>query len=62
MNYIELTLIYIQMLDFFKQNPDVGAGQIYREQAIETLDGNTKWLLKYGSVVGEWFKSEINPI
>jgi len=42
------------VLAFFKKYPNAGAGQNGRDQALETLDGNMKWISSYKNKVGEW--------
>ena len=43
------------MLRFFEKYPNAGAGQNDREQAIEELNGNIKWLNNYKNVITTWF-------
>lgn len=44
------------MEDFFAQNPDAGAGEISRKEALENVKNNIKWISKYQKEVQEWLE------
>ena len=50
-----MKLITFQVLRFFEKYPNAGAGQNDREQAIEVLNGNIKWLNNYKNIITTWF-------
>lgn len=45
------------MEEFFSQYPDAGTGQLNREQALETVRFNIRWVEAYATVIEEWLAS-----
>ncbi|XP_014676853.1 PREDICTED: glutamyl aminopeptidase-like [Priapulus caudatus] len=43
-----------QMLDFYAQHPDAGAGELPRRQALETVQGNIAWLQRNEADIIDW--------
>ena len=43
-----------EMLEFFSQYPDAGAGASARKQALENIDNNMKWLANNQKVIAGW--------
>lgn len=41
---------------FFAKYPEAGAGAAARQQALETVANNIKWLEKYKTVIEDWIK------
>lgn len=46
-----------QLENFFEKNPDVGAGDYARKQALENIQNNIKWLKRNKNSVGEYLQS-----
>lgn len=46
------------MTDFFAQYPEAGAGTQAREQALENVEVNIKWIAKHQSELETWFLSQ----
>lgn len=44
------------MKEFFAKYPDAGAGARAREQALETVQNNIKWLSKNTDEIEQWLK------
>lgn len=44
------------MREFFAKYPDAGAGARAREQALETVQNNIKWLSKNTGEIEQWLK------
>ncbi len=42
---------------FFAENPDAGAGEQYREQALETVIYNIYWVDTNSPVIDEWLNN-----
>ncbi|XP_030835801.1 glutamyl aminopeptidase isoform X1 [Strongylocentrotus purpuratus] len=45
-----------EMMDFFEEYPDAGAGSRARLQAIETVQGNINWVERNADIVYEWLQ------
>uniref|UniRef100_A0A3P9PC93 Aminopeptidase n=1 Tax=Poecilia reticulata TaxID=8081 RepID=A0A3P9PC93_POERE len=48
-----------QMENFFKLTPDAGAGQMPREQALETVRNNIEWIQKNEPEIQAWLESNV---
>lgn len=48
--------MFPQMKEFFAKYPDAGAGARAREQALETVENNIKWLNTYKPALEIWLK------
>ena len=46
-----------QMEAFFEQYPEAGAGEQYREQALETVQTNIRWVEANAQQIGDWLNS-----
>lgn len=46
------------MKDFFRKYPDAGAGKRRRQQALENVQNNIKWLKTYKQSVKIWLETE----
>lgn len=44
---------------FFELNPEAGAGQAARKQALETVANRIKWLTRNEQIVKTWLDTEI---
>jgi glutamyl aminopeptidase len=51
-----------EMLDFFAKYPDYGAGENARNQALENVRNNIKWLEMHENNVLNWFNSNSQQI
>ncbi|CAG2104288.1 unnamed protein product, partial [Medioppia subpectinata] len=51
-----------QVLDFFKQYPNAGAGKLDREKAVEVLDTNINWIKNNKNKVIEWITTQCPSI
>jgi len=49
------------MVQFYSENPEAGAGEMYRQIAIETVESNIKFLSAYSDEIGAWLKSHTKP-
>ncbi|XP_055526032.1 aminopeptidase A isoform X2 [Wyeomyia smithii] len=56
------TKVRLQELeDFFRRNPDAGAGATARVQALENISNNIKWLDRNQQIIAEWLKVDAVP-
>lgn len=42
------------MEDFFAKNPDAGAGARARQEALENVKNNIRWLSDYKQTLAQW--------
>ncbi|XP_053689545.1 glutamyl aminopeptidase [Sabethes cyaneus] len=57
------TKVRLQELeDFFRRNPDAGAGATARVQALENINNNIKWLNRNQEIIADWLKAEAIPL
>ncbi|XP_058812404.1 glutamyl aminopeptidase isoform X2 [Topomyia yanbarensis] len=49
----------MELEDFFRRNPDAGAGANARVQALENVANNIKWLERNQQIVADWLKKEL---
>lgn len=47
------------MEHFFKKTPDAGAGEMSREQAIETAKNNIEWIKNNILEIGNWLDTNV---
>lgn len=59
-NQLTFSLL-LQMEEFFSQYPDAGTGQLNREQALETVRFNIRWVEAYATVIEDWLASSSSP-
>ena len=50
---------FLQMNAFFAQYPDAGAGESSRQQALETVETNIKWIADNKPQIENWLNSRI---
>lgn len=55
---IFLTLA-LQMENFFKLTPDAGAGEMPRQQALETVKNNIEWTNRNQAEIAAWLESNV---
>ncbi|CDQ59745.1 unnamed protein product [Oncorhynchus mykiss] len=48
-----------QMAHFFKLNPNVGAGEMPRQQALETVKNNIEWVRRNKAEISSWLESNV---
>lgn len=48
-----------KMEHFFKKTPNAGAGEMSREQAIETVKNNIEWLKSNGLEIKNWLETNV---
>ncbi|MEQ2215365.1 hypothetical protein XENOCAPTIV_000177 [Xenoophorus captivus] len=48
-----------QMEHFFKLTPDAGAGEMPRQQALETVRNNIEWVRRNKDEISAWLKSNV---
>ena len=58
MAIIKALSFYLQMKTFFTKYPDAGAGKRRRQQALENVLNNIKWLKTYKESVKTWLEIE----
>ena len=51
-------LLY-QMEAFFAQYPEAGAGEQYRQQALETVQTNIKWVADNSPQIRDWLNTRL---
>ncbi|KAE8289438.1 Glutamyl aminopeptidase [Larimichthys crocea] len=49
-----------KMEHFFNKTLDAGAGQMPRQQALETVRNNIEWIKNNGNEISAWLKSNVN--
>lgn len=47
------------MEHFFSLTPDAGAGEMPRQQALETVKNNIEWLKRNGHEISVWFENNV---
>lgn len=47
-----------QMEEFFAKYPEAGAGELNRQQALETVRSNIRWVEAYSSTILDWLNSQ----
>jgi glutamyl aminopeptidase len=45
------------MKAFFAQYPEAGAGARARQEALENVQNNIRWIANYKKVLGDWLES-----
>nr|XP_029531509.1 glutamyl aminopeptidase-like isoform X1 [Oncorhynchus nerka] len=48
-----------QMAHFFKLNPNAGAGEMPRQQALETVQNNIEWVRRNKAEISSWLESNV---
>ncbi|XP_023850078.1 glutamyl aminopeptidase-like [Salvelinus sp. IW2-2015] len=48
-----------QMEHFFKLNPNAGAGEMPRQQALETVKNNIEWVRRNKAEISSWLESNV---
>ncbi|XP_058458300.1 aminopeptidase A-like isoform X1 [Malaya genurostris] len=48
----------MELEDFFRRNPESGAGAAARVQALENVSNNIKWLQRNQQIIADWLKTE----
>uniref|UniRef100_A0A4W5PMT2 Aminopeptidase n=1 Tax=Hucho hucho TaxID=62062 RepID=A0A4W5PMT2_9TELE len=48
-----------QMAHFFKLNPNAGAGEMPRQQALETVKNNIEWVRRNKAEISSWLESNV---
>ncbi|XP_014066097.1 glutamyl aminopeptidase isoform X2 [Salmo salar] len=48
-----------QMVHFFKLNPNAGAGEMPRQQALETVRNNIEWVRRNKAEISSWLESNV---
>ncbi|KAK7083984.1 hypothetical protein SK128_003967, partial [Halocaridina rubra] len=56
--YFTTTKKLTEMEAFFIQYPEAGAGEIYRQQALETVQFNIRWVQNNADVILSWLNSQ----
>lgn len=51
--------VLFQMELFFRQTPDSGAGETPREQAVETVRNNIRWLNNNLEEIAAWLRAKV---
>lgn len=46
------------MEEFFAMYPDAGAGELNRQQALETVRFNIRWVEAYSHTILKWLNSQ----
>lgn len=54
-NYFHTEESKQDVLDFFAQNPNAGASLLYRQQTIDLIEANIRWLNRHYETVYEYF-------
>lgn len=52
----------MELEDFFRRNPEAGAGAAARVQALENIGNNIKWLERNLDIVTKWLSTAILPV
>lgn len=47
-----------EMEEFFAKYPEAGAGELNRQQALETVRSNIRWVEAYSSTILDWLNSQ----
>ena len=47
------------MEHFFKLTPNAGAGEMPRQQALETVRNNIEWVRRNKEEIGVWLESNV---
>ncbi|KAM9355971.1 glutamyl aminopeptidase [Pholidichthys leucotaenia] len=50
----------MKMENFFSQTPDAGAGEMPRQQALETVRNNIEWMKRNEKEIAQWLESNVS--
>jgi len=50
---------FAKVLDFFKNNPEAGAGERSRRQAVERIESNVAWAAQHRDSIANWLYSNV---
>lgn len=51
----------MELEDFFRRNPEAGAGASARVQALENISNNIKWLERNEKIIADWLSEAVAP-